>query len=184
MPADAQKYWSRASKAIIRQVVYFFFIFSISTFLTLSVEAAENMHKSYSAVVVKIIDGDTFEVQKANDIIRIRLWGIDTPEWDQPYSVEAKQYLRQILYKQTVDVMPLYVDDYGRVIAKVFLRGKSVNQSLVAKGFAWVHVFFCKEEICTSWKRLEQRAKQKKIGLWGEGQAIAPWKWKKIYRRN
>jgi micrococcal nuclease len=178
---DAEKYWS---KAIVRKVLQFVFLLLISTFSWFSTEAAENTSNRYSARVVHIIDGDTFEVQKATTLQRIRLWGIDTPEWDQPYAKEAKRYLKEILYKQIVVVAPLYVDSYGRVVAKVFLRGTSVNRDLVEKGYAWVHVFFCKEEICKSWKNLEKNARRKKIGLWGEGQAIAPWHWKRINRKE
>ena len=40
----------------------------------------------FNAKVIRIIDGDTLEIQREMKIQRVRIWGIDTPEWDQPYA--------------------------------------------------------------------------------------------------
>ena len=48
--------------------------------------------------VVRIADGDTVTVLIENDRkIRVRLLGIDTPELDQAFGIEAREYLAQMI---------------------------------------------------------------------------------------
>ncbi|MEE4240204.1 MAG: thermonuclease family protein [Desulfopila sp.] len=164
----------------MRQITFICVFLFITSVLPISSEAGQNSGSRYPAFVIKILDGDTFEVVEGRARQRIRLWGIDTPEWDQPFSLEAKKYLKSLLYHRQIEVEPLYRDTYGRLVARIFLHGKCVNRELVKDGYAWVHVYFCKEKICSSWKKLEQNAKLAKTGLWGRGDAIAPWQWKRL----
>ncbi|RAX28924.1 UNVERIFIED_CONTAM: hypothetical protein DQE83_29115, partial [Escherichia coli] len=66
-------------------------------------EALE-IQQQYSARVVKIIDGDSFQVSHHGKHVNIRLYGIDAPEWRQPFSRSAKKYLQSILQGEVVDV--------------------------------------------------------------------------------
>jgi micrococcal nuclease len=47
----------------------------------------------FSAKVIGIVDGDTIDVLVSDrDPIRVRLFGIDTPEKKQPWFAKAKEY--------------------------------------------------------------------------------------------
>lgn len=131
------------------------------------------------ATVIKIIDGDSLEVSHNGRSNSIRLYGIDSPEWQQPYSRKARFYLEKLLLGNDVLLEELYIDKFGRSVALVYYQGNSVNQLLVEKGLAWVHIYYCHKKICEHWKILEQVARTKKLGLWKEKKPVPPWVWKK-----
>lgn len=162
----------------------FYTIFKISTLLFLIIFFSSYAFSAtcndtcFNASVTKIIDGDTFEISTLGKRKTIRLWGIDTPEWDQPYSGKAKKFLKDNLLKKQLIVQPLNYDEFGRLVATVFLKDDNFNQLLIEKGLAWVHIYYCNEEICNSWKMLEKNARNKRIGLWRQSDPIPPWQWK------
>src|SRR2546423_15513852 len=71
--------------------------------------------------VVAISDGDTFTLLTADkEQIKIRIYGIDAPEKAQDYGQQAKQYLSDLIYFDTVKVITKGVDQYGRTLAIVY----------------------------------------------------------------
>ena len=134
----------------------------------------------YKATVASVIDGDTIEIQrdKTREKRKIRFWGIDAPEWDQPFSFEAKQFLKQHIVNKRISIHHLYYDDYNRSVALVKYNGKSINHLLVIAGYAWVHPVYCKHNICEEWKNSQNIAKTDKRGLWRDKHAVSPWRWK------
>lgn len=134
-----------------------------------------------SVKVQTIVDGDTIIVSNGlfSDL-KVRLWGIDTPEYRQPYSKAAAKVTRKLLQDQTVDLLVKDHDKYGRVVAVVNMEnGDSANELLVKNGYAWVHIYYCKEPVCERWKALEQEARSRQLGLWQEAEPVAPWIWKR-----
>jgi len=127
--------------------------------------------------VVTVIDGDTIRVDIGGTVETVRLIGIDTPEIANPnnsqsdyYGPEAAQYVRQILEKQSVYLIPDPMnsnrDKYGRLLRYVFLEnGTLVNAKLVENGFAFNYIYepfqFMKQ-----FDYLEKQAKEKRLGLW------------------
>ena len=105
---------------------------------------------TYSARLVKIVDGDTIDV----DIDlgfgtwlhgkRLRLYGLDTPEKNTPEGVKAKQYtidwLTKALAETSVVVKTLSdkPDKYGRILATVHdsKTSQSLNDALISSGNA------------------------------------------------
>jgi hypothetical protein len=94
-----------------------------------------------TALVYKVIDGDTFD---AFPIGRVRLADIDTPERGEPGYSEAKDFLNLLINGRRVY---LDVDDYGvmdrynRLVCVVYVRYNSshllnVNLALLIKGLA------------------------------------------------
>lgn len=133
-----------------------------------------------SVQVTKIIDGDTIMIATGAEDIKVRLWGIDTPEYRQPYSKAAKKVTRKLLQYATVDLLVKDHDSYGRMVAVVTMKdGESVNELLVKSGYAWVHIYYCKEPVCETWKALEKEARINRLGLWQEAEPVAPWVWKR-----
>ena len=134
-----------------------------------------------SVKVIKIVDGDSIIVASPwFEGIKVRLWGIDTPEYRQPYSKAAAKITRKLLQHQTVDLLVKDHDDYGRVVAVVKMEnGDTANELLVKSGYAWVHIYYCKEPVCRTWRALEAEARAKGVGLWQEPEPVAPWIWKR-----
>ena len=101
------------------------------------------------ANVTRVIDGDTIEVALDNEIVAVRLIGIDTPETVNPtepvecYGPAASRFTTSALEGRPVrlefDVERL--DRYGRTLAYVWLDSELFNETLVARGFAQVTTY-------------------------------------------
>ncbi len=104
--------------------------------------------------VTKVVDGDTIDVELDLGFNicyaqRVRLAGIDTPESrtkdkiEKALGLESKQRLKDVLDKADLVVIKTELPDssekYGRILGWLFVDGaeKSVNESLVADGYAW-----------------------------------------------
>lgn len=104
--------------------------------------------------ITGVVDGDTIDVEldlgfNISYSQRVRLAGIDTPESrtkdkiEKTLGLESKQRLKDVLSKAEVVVIRTELPDssekYGRILGWIFLDGaeKSVNEALVADGYAW-----------------------------------------------
>lgn len=135
-------------------------------------------NKPFAAKVVYVFDGDTFAVHTDNKRDKIRLWGVDCPEREQPYSEAAKKYLEKLILGKTVEIKTLYRDDYNRSVAHVLFEKININELLIKKGLAWVHPYYCNRDICELWSKFENSARKEKRGLWGDGNPTPPWVYK------
>lgn len=104
-----------------------------------------------NATVVRVIDGDTIEVDVAGRRERVRLLGIDTPEIphaagdDRPatpgecFGDEATAFAADLLPAGTQVRLERDVvgrDHYDRILAHVYRDAVHVNLELVRQGFA------------------------------------------------
>jgi micrococcal nuclease len=130
-----------------------------------------------SGVVVRVIDGDTIEVERFG---RVRLLGVDAPESVdprrevQPFGREAAAYTRARLLGRRVrlEFEPLRGRDrYGRILAYVFLPdGTLFNQRLLADGYAHVYAGHPYARM-DAFLEAQREARRAGRGLWG---AAAP----------
>ncbi len=149
------------------------FIILISTCLV-----THGCTESSTARVVKVVDGDTLHVLLNGKREKIRLYGIDAPENNQPYGAQATAYLSK-LQGHTVDIQVLDTDRYKRLVALVSVDGVFVQSDLIAHGFSWVYPRHCKQVICHEWREQEQRARAQREGLWRGENPIPPWQWRR-----
>lgn len=139
---------------------------------------------AWQGKVIKVVDGDTIVVRNLDDIeLTVRLYGIDTPEHDQPFGPEAKRYLSSRILDRDVNISGTDWKDC-RIIGVVFHQGRNLNYMLVKDGMAWVYGTFCKEQYCTDWFREEDRARNLRQGLWSDGNPVPPWDWRKGVRKT
>lgn len=135
--------------------------------------------KTFTAQVVRILDGDTMEVLYQKNPIKIRLADIDSPEkrGSQPYGSQAKQALSDLCFGQEVTVYGQKTDRNGRLIAVIKNQQKQiVNQEMVKQGMAWHYKKYSTDPI---YAHLEKTARENKVGLWADKNPIAPWIWRK-----
>ncbi|MFO7596503.1 MAG: thermonuclease family protein [Desulfocurvibacter africanus] len=132
---------------------------------------------AFPAKVIKISDGDTIVVLTEDKRqVRVRLFGVDTPEKGQERGRQASDYTKSVAALQMVDVQEMDVDRYGRLVGRVILEGGRVlNAELVANGWAWVYRDYCKTAECRAWEQLEAQARAQKLGLWQDKNPTAPW---------
>lgn len=57
-----------------------------------------------------MVDGDTIDVEKDGRQVRVRLYGIDTPESKQWYGQNATTFTSAQVLGKTIDVKELYID--------------------------------------------------------------------------
>ena len=133
---------------------------------------------AWSARVVFVQDGDIIAVEPIDggDRVRVRLWGIDCPEFDQHYGSRARSYVTDLTLDKIVVIEDKDKDRYGRTVAIIKLdNGEILQQLLLKDGLAWVYRGFCQE--CDSWIALEIDARELKQGLWKDDNPIPPWEW-------
>lgn len=126
--------------------------------------------------VVNIHDGDTITVlSPAGPRVKIRLDGIDAPELDQPFGLEAKQALSGMVFGRTITLQITGTDRYERVLVLAYVDKFNVNLSLVSAGFAWHYADYSKDVILA---KAQVRAQAARSGLWQEENPTPPWEWR------
>jgi endonuclease YncB( thermonuclease family) len=148
--------------------------------------SAPNLALAWSGEVVGITDGDTITVLNSKTLknVKIRLYGIDTPERGQAFSKRAKQFTSKMVYGKVVEVEVMDTDRYGRTVALISLDKQLLNKELVKNGFAWVYDRYCSEPICESWRNFQLRAKIDKRGLWADPDPVPPWEFRRKKRKK
>lgn len=133
----------------------------------------------WQGMVIGVGDGDTITVIHNGKAVKIGLYGIDTPEKSQSFGKTAEQFTSVMLYGKTVEVETKGIDPYDRFVALVNVGGKSLNEVLIKKGYAWVYGKYCKERFCEDWLNLEIAARYAKTGLWSEPNPMPPWEFRR-----
>lgn len=133
------------------------------------------------------VDGDAIELQiPSGKKFTVRLNGVDAPEMAQPFGVEAKAALNNMVAGKSVRVVTHGEDRVGLVIGDVSMTETSdsqadsemlVNVAMVRNGFAWHFVRFAPENNVLA--EAEKAARASKRGLWIDVNPIAPWDWRK-----
>ena len=135
---------------------------------------------AWMAKVVSVTDGDTIKVSNVgHEQVKIRLYGIDSPEKGQPYGQAAGKHLASLIAGKMVDIEPVTEDRYGRTVAIVTNAETNVNQEMIRAGYAWVYLKYCDQPFCDYWLVLENEARANKLGLWLELNAAPPWEWRR-----
>jgi endonuclease YncB( thermonuclease family) len=109
---------------------------------------------------------------------KIRLAGIDAPELAQPFGIESRNFLEQLVLGQKVEVEERSLDKYGRKVAELTTTGGiDVNHRLVQKGLAWCYPSFAKKD--RELFSLEAQARENGVGLWSAPNPEPPWVFRK-----
>jgi endonuclease YncB( thermonuclease family) len=133
-----------------------------------------------SAVVARVVDGDTVDVTLDGQTIRVRLIGIDTPEIVDPrkpvecFGREASARAHELLDGQVVfledDPSQGDVDRYGRALRYVWLAdGRLINLEMVAQGYAFACTYDQPYTYQAQFKQAERDAREQQRGLWAPG---------------
>jgi micrococcal nuclease len=129
-----------------------------------------------TAKVSRVVDGDTIEISPAVDgNEEVRLIGMDTPETKdpseevEPLGPEASAFATDELTGQSVglefDVER--EDQYGRLLAYVYLGGKMFNEVLVDEGLAQAYPYEPNTRYEGRFAAAQEQARAAGIGIWG-----------------
>ncbi len=134
--------------------------------------------------VVSVPDGDSLKVESQGKTYKVRLYGIDSPEYEQADWRPAREFLRGQVSGRKVEITPMDRDRYGRVVALVEHDGQLLNRELVRHGLAWTYPRYCLEpELCRELEALQRVAREQRLGLWQADKPLPPWKWKRLNKR-
>jgi len=78
--------------------------------------------------VTRVIDGDTFLTKSRKH--PVRLANVNAPEKARKGGSKATQQLKRLIQGKKVEVQTVARDAYGRAVANVKYRGRSVNKAM------------------------------------------------------
>ncbi|HET6613260.1 MAG TPA: thermonuclease family protein [Kofleriaceae bacterium] len=130
-----------------------------------------------SAVVARVIDGDTVELEGGE---RVRYLMVDTPEITSGkhdcFGEEAKALNDDLVTGKTIELSydVERTDRYGRTLAYVSVDGREVNTILVKRGYACVlYIPPNGEDREIEFLTLQARAMKEGRGMWGTCAEVA-----------
>ncbi len=106
----------------------------------------------------RIVDGDTIVASGE----KIRLWGIDTPEKDEPYFLVAKMLLESLLSEGELTCKFVEQDRYQRSVMHCLIDGLDIGSMMVQSGMARDFSKYSGDY----YQYEENHAKSQKHGIW------------------
>ena len=106
---------------------------------------------------------------------KIRLVGIDAPEYDQPFGRDSRSALAAKLAGGRVRVEGTAHDQHGRLLGTLWIDDRNVNREMVADGMAWVFGGFAPLPDLVA---AESAARQARRGLWSDPRPTPPAEWR------
>ncbi len=147
--------------------------FSVLGILPLSA-ATDPRDEIIQAEAVSVVDGDSITVVIDRKLTRVRLAGIDAPEGNQPFAIEAKESLHELCFWADVELSSITSDHYGRTLALVKCDGVDAIAEQVRRGMAWV---MDQSATDRDLNKLQEEARSARRGLWAYDSPVPPWDW-------
>lgn len=83
-------------------------------------------------IVVRVVDGDTFQLKSGK---RVRLMGVDAPEYDRCGGRQAKARLTELISGENVTLQEEVTESYGRSLALVYVDNQFINKIILEEGW-------------------------------------------------
>ena len=123
------------------------------------------------------IDGDSL-VMEGN--IHIRLAEIDCNELAQPHGLEAKHFTESLILGKRVKLVITGTDKYKRKIAKIYYKGRYINEEIVKAGYCYVYKPYSSRKLYNEYLV----AKRNKVGLWACKLQEPPYKFRILHHKK
>jgi len=141
-----------------------------------------NNKKLETVSLVKTIDGDTIKVKYKGKEKTVRYLLVDTPETKktnsciQPYGKDASERNKELVNSGKLELefdKGDRTDKYDRLLAYVYVDGKSVQESLLKEGLARVaYVYEPNTKYLDQYKKDENIAKSKQLAIWSKSNYV------------
>lgn len=129
--------------------------------------------------VIKVIDGDTLNIEMDGNMQTVRLIGLNTPETVDPrkpvecFGKEASDKAKELLTGKRVmiekDPSQGDYDKYQRLLAYVFMEdGTNFNKYMIENGFGYEYTYNLPYKYQKEFKAAQGLAKSEKRGLWAD----------------
>lgn len=126
--------------------------------------------------LVETVDGDTIKVKVNGKVEKVRYLLVDTPDSKkpgmcvQPYAKEASLRNDQLVKGGRLSLeleQGDARDSYGRLLAYVYVDGKSVQETLLKEGFARVaYIMNPPNKFLLQYREDESLAKRNRVNVW------------------
>lgn len=141
-------------------------------------KTSDNKKKLVDVTLNRTVDGDTIKVNYKGEVKTVRYLLVDTPETKkpnscvQPYGEDASARNKQLVNEGKLQLefgKGDRTDKYGRMLAYVYVDGKSVQETLLKEGLARVaYVYEPNTKYLDTYKKDEQAAKDKDLKIWSK----------------
>lgn len=116
--------------------------------------------------VIRVIDGDTFEIEGGE---RVRMIGINAPEIKEQYGLVSKNYLKKLIENKYVLLEKGKITNdrgfYKRLLRYVYLDEVDINLKMIRDGYARAYLkydFYLKE----NYSNAEKLSVKDELGIW------------------
>ncbi|PAT07140.1 hypothetical protein CKJ81_00695 [Corynebacterium hadale] len=140
----------------------------IATVLAATVLSACQFPGQDQPTVTKIVDGDTLDVDRNGETVRVRLLNIDTPERGECLYQEAKDRLTNLAPPGTrvhLEHDQERQDRYGRELAAAFAGDVFLNEQLTTEGLARAVTYEPNHAYTTRMEAAQAHARSAHLGL-------------------
>ena len=141
-------------------------------------KASDKKKKLVDVTLNRTVDGKTIKVNYKGEVKTVRYLLVDTPKTKnpdscvQPYGEDASARNKQLVNKGKLQLefdKGDRTDKYGRLLAYVYVDGKSVQETLLKEGLARVaYVYEPNTKYLDTYKKDEQAAKDKDLKIWSK----------------
>lgn len=122
--------------------------------------------KGLDFAVSRVIDGDTFDVKSGE---RIRLYAIDAPEYPSGcLSSESRARLNDLILDNNVNIYKITTDNFGRIVALVYVKEQLINKVMVEEGFAYFSDQKQKTKEILEIEKAQNTAKELRRNIWSD----------------
>lgn len=148
------------------------FLFLLGLFLILSGQSSkEQVSSSASALVTRVIDGDSFYVEINGKTEQVRALGIDAPEYNECFGTEAKKEASKLLSSKSIilenDPTQSDRDIYNRLLRYMFINNLNFDEEMIRQGFAKEYTFKgISYKYQKEFKKVQNQAREAGKGLW------------------
>lgn len=166
---------------------------TVIAMVALLISCEASAERSLACKVTGVTDGDTLRcfdpVHRKTE--RIRMRGIDAPESKQAFGQRSKQSLSDLAYGHSTTIRWSKRDRWGRIIGVVWVEPADcpgcghtldVNRAQLSTGMAWWFKRYANEQSIEErqlYELEENDARARMVGLWKDGEPVAPWDWRK-----
>ena len=132
----------------------------------LTANAIKTEYERENAILLRVIDGDTIEVNFGGNKETIRLLGINAPEKKMPFSNESKAFLQQFINQSIILLRDFEdIDKYKRKLRYIFYENRLLNREILEQGFAnsyYTAGIEYEQELLNA----ETQARNSELGIW------------------
>ncbi len=146
--------------------------------LALAAPGATAVDEVFTGRVTSVPDGDTLHILRDGLPVKVRIFGIDTPELGQPYGPRSRELAHALASGEVVIARVRDEDQYQRLVCEIaFADGRGLGNELLKAGLAWWYRKYAPKE--GELRLLESAARKAKLGLWKQENPVPPWEWRR-----